>query len=160
MKRVGRDLRSLALFQLAVGDECEGRGDGAERVVAGAAEERPDAFDAIDLLEAVQVPFVAALAEGPLRVHLQAPTHRVEGVAGVRGAERRRLRARELGSDAHEALVLLVGINAHERVVDDEVRAAERHDAHHRDAEAVVEAERAGGPRGRLREAVDEERLT
>ena len=56
--------RSLPLFQLAVGDECEGGGDGAERVVAGAAEERPDAFDAIDLLEAVQVPFVAALAEG------------------------------------------------------------------------------------------------
>ena len=93
LERVGRYLRSLPLFQLAVGDECKSGGDGAERVVAGAAEERPDAFDAIDLLEAVQVPFVAALAEGPLRVRLQAAAHRVEGVAGVRGAERRALRA-------------------------------------------------------------------
>ncbi|CAH0372515.1 unnamed protein product [Pelagomonas calceolata] len=143
-------------LELAVHDEHERRADRAQRVRAGAFEERADALLGGDLAEAVHGALVDPLLLGLLRLHLQAAAHRVEGVAGVRGAERRRLRARELGSDAHEALVLLVGINAHERVVDAEVRAAERHDAHHRDAEAVVEAERAGGPRGRLREAVDE----
>ena len=72
------------------------------------------------------------------------------------GAEGGGLGAGELGDEADEALLLLVGVDGDEGVVDAEVGATERDDADHRDPEPVVDRPDASRARGRLLDAVEE----
>mmetsp|Transcript_11530 Transcript_11530/g.36642 ORF Transcript_11530/g.36642 Transcript_11530/m.36642 type:complete len:390 (-) Transcript_11530:108-1277(-) len=158
-KEAGKEERLLGGeegLDLAVHDEDEGGADGAEGVGAGALEEGAEALVGDDLAEAVHGVLVDPLGLGLLGLHLEASPDGVEGVGGVGGGEGGGLGAAELGGDADEALVLLVGVDADEGVVDAKVGPAEGDDADDGDAKAVVEAEEAGGAGRRLDEAVHE----
>merc|ERR1719281_2225972 len=143
-------------LDLAVQHQHERAADRAERVRPGALEHGRGALVLQDLAEAVQGALVEPLGLRLLGLHLEAATHRVERVRSVRSRESRRLRARELRGQAQDAALLLVRVDAIERVVDAEVGATERDDADHRDREPVVEAHDASRARGRLLDAVEE----
>merc|ERR1719356_1365916 len=136
---------SLVLLEkeldLVVEDQHHGRADSAPGVGAGALEEGGDPLLLHDLAKAVDGTLVGPLGHGLLGLHLEPAPDGVEGVGGVAGGNGHGLGNGELGGDADDAAVVLVGVLGAGRVVEPEVHAAVRDDAHHGHAEAVVEGE-------------------
>merc|ERR1719253_1502553 len=109
-----------------------------------------------DLREAVHGALVEVLLHRLLGLHLQATTHGVEGVGGTRTDRDGGLGRSEGGHGTHEALVLLVRVQARDGVEGAELQATVAHDAHNGHAEASVEAEEALRSLHGLHDAVTE----
>mmetsp|Transcript_17684 Transcript_17684/g.70985 ORF Transcript_17684/g.70985 Transcript_17684/m.70985 type:complete len:374 (-) Transcript_17684:10-1131(-) len=143
-------------LDLAVHDEDQRRAHRAERVGAGALEERAEALVGDDLAEAIERVLVHPFFLRLIGLHLQPASDGVERVGRIRSRERRGLRAAKLRGEPENTFVFLVRVDADERVVDAEVRPAERDNPDDRNAEPVVQTEEARRPRRRLDEAVHE----
>mmetsp|Transcript_129527 Transcript_129527/g.347418 ORF Transcript_129527/g.347418 Transcript_129527/m.347418 type:complete len:328 (+) Transcript_129527:321-1304(+) len=111
-----------------------------------------------DFLEAVHRPLVEVLLHGLLGLHLQAAADGVEGVRGAGADGDGGLRRDERGQGAHEALVLLVGVQADDRVEGPQLQTAVPHDAHHGHAESRVKRPEPARPLHRLHDAIAEAR--
>ena len=142
-------------LDFGVQNEDHGCADCPERVGARALEHGGEAFVLQDLAEAVERAAVEPLFLGLVGLHLESPPDGVERVGDVAGGDGGGLRDDELGGEAQEGVVaFVVGVGVGERVEHAEVHAAVGEDAHHGDAEAVLE--RAGALGGGLGEAVAE----
>merc|ERR1719498_1845569 len=137
-----------------VDDEHERAADAAEDVGDEALVERGRALVLHDLPEAVHRALVELLLRRLLALHLQATTDGVEGVRGARTERDRRLRRNESRDEAERTLVVLVRVQAGNRVERAELDATVPDDANNRHAEPVVERQEAARALGRLHDAV------
>lgn len=105
-------LEAHGSLDLAVEDEDKSRANSAECVSAGTLEESAGALLLQNLDKAINSAAVEPLGLGLLGLHLETTADGVEGVRGIAGSDGGGLGDGELGGDAKEALLVLVGVNA------------------------------------------------
>jgi len=136
-----RLLESQSLLGRVVEHKNHGGTDGTESVRDESLVERTNTFVGNDASEAVSGSLVEALFRGLLGLHLEATADGIKGISGGGGAKDSGLGGGKCGDHAHDAKVILVGVQADDGVESAELDATICDDTHDRDAESVVQGE-------------------